>query len=206
LSGGFLYFLFVEWSHSLNDLDVVDRIVNSWFQSVTTRTAGFNSVNLVESRGVTQLFFMVLMFIGGNPGSTAGGVKTVTIAILAIAGYSALKKRDAATAFGKRIPHKTIYQALLVLTLGVLIHFISFFFLSVTQNVDTISLLFETFSALGTVGLSTGATNQLDEIGKAIIIFCMLAGRVGPITFILLLMKQSSQRNWKVPQEDVSIT
>ena len=95
---------------------------------------------------------------------------------------------------------------MLIVALGLVLHFVFFFFLSVTQNIDSLSLLFETFSALGTVGLSTGATAQLDEIGKILIIFCMLAGRVGPLTFVLLLLKRTKKFSWKVPTEDVSIT
>jgi trk system potassium uptake protein TrkH len=149
---------------------------------------------------------MILMFIGGNPGSTAGGVKTVTIAVLAISAYNGLKDSHGARVFHKVIPYQTVLRALLIVLLGMSIIFVAFFFLSMTQNIDSVSLLFETFSALGTVGLSTGATAKLDEIGKTIILLCMLAGRVGPLTFILLLMKKQTKKKWDVPVEDVSIT
>jgi trk system potassium uptake protein TrkH len=206
LISGFFFYLLVEWSQSLKDLSLLAKISNSWLQSATTRTAGFNSVDLTESRSITQMFMIFLMFIGGNPGSAAGGIKTVTIAILAITAASALKDNDEVVAFGKKIPHRTIYRASLIVFFSFGVHFIIFFLLSMTQNIDPISLMFETFSALGTVGLSVGATAQLDEIGKIIIIISMLAGRVGPLTFILLLMKRNSKQKWKTPEEDVFIT
>ncbi len=202
---GFLFFIIVEWDYSLKGLQVSDKISNAWLQSAAARTAGFNSIEVIDMRSVTQLFLMLFMFIGGNPGSVAGGVKTVTVAVLAIAAYNALKERDEATAFFRKIPYKTVFRALLVVVLAMGVHFTAFFFLSVTQNIDPIHLLFETFSALGTVGLSLGATAHLDEVGKVIVIFCMLAGRVGPLTFIFLLMRRQKTRDWKVPQEDVSI-
>jgi trk system potassium uptake protein len=202
---GFICYLFVEWSFSLNDLSYLHKITNAWFQSVTTRTAGFNSVDLTETRTITQMIMMMLMFIGGNPGSAAGGIKTVTIAVLFFTAINALRENNEVKVFYKMIPYKTIFKAVLVIFLAITIHFVAFFFLSVTQNIDAISLLFETFSALGTVGLSTGATALLDEVGKIIIIFCMLAGRVGTLTFVLLLLKQEHKNRWKMPEEDVFI-
>ncbi len=203
---GFLFFLFVEWSESMKGLSTAAKFTNAWLQSASTRTAGFNSVDLAETRSVTQLFFMLLMFIGGNPGSTAGGIKTVTIAVLAFTAISALKDQDEVVAFSKKIPHRTIYRASLIVFFSFGLHFIVFFFLSMTQTINPISLMFETFSALGTVGLSVGATVQLDEIGKIIIIFSMLAGRVGPLTFVLLLLKRSAKPKWKTVEEDVFIS
>ena len=206
LLSGFVFFLIVEWNFALSNLDILDKITNAWFQSVTTRTAGFNSVDLTAMRDLSQFAFLLFMFIGGNPGSTAGGVKTVTIGLIIIACVNAIKEGSEARAFGKKIPVQSVFRAMLIVALGLVLHFVFFFFLSVTQNIDSLSLLFETFSALGTVGLSTGATAQLDEIGKILIIFCMLAGRVGPLTFVLLLLKRTKKFSWKVPTEDVSIT
>lgn len=204
---GFVFFLSAEWGHSLSNLNIIDKISNSWFQSVTTRTAGFNSVDLTETRSITLFVIMALMFIGGNPGSTAGGIKTITMAILTIAAFNSLKENYKAEVFGRWIPYKTIFRSILIFMLGVIIHFVAYFFMSVTQhNINPIDLLFEVFSALGTVGLSTGATVKLDEIGKIIIIFCMLIGRVGPLTFLLLLIKQNSKQRWTTPEEDVIVT
>lgn len=206
LFSGFIFYLLVEWSQSMNDLSFIAKFSNAWFQSASVRTAGFNSVDLSETRSVTQLFLIILMFIGGNPGSAAGGVKTVTFAALAITALSALKENDEVIVFGKKIPHRTIYRASLIVFFSFTVHFIVFFLLSMTQNIEPLSLMFETFSALGTVGASVGATGQLDEIGKILIIIAMLLGRVGPLTFVLLLMKRNSKQKWKTPEEDVYIT
>lgn len=204
---GFFLFLSIEWSNTLADLNIVHKISNSWFQSVTTRTAGFNSVDLAETKSFTQIVMMILMFIGGNPGSTAGGVKTITVAVIFVAALNSLKENNKAEVFGRWIPYQTVFRAVLILSLSIVVHFIAYFFLSMTQHhIDPISLLFEIVSALATVGLSTGATLKLDEIGKLIIIFCMLIGRVGPLTFILLVLKQNLKQHWKTPEEDVVIT
>lgn len=203
---GFVFFLIVEWNHSMGDLGIASKLGNAWFQSVTARTAGFNSIDFTEARELTQMFFLLLMFIGGNPGSTAGGVKTISIAVLFIAALGAIRESDEARAFDKRIPVATVFKALLIVSLGLMVHFVFFFALSVTQNIDSMNLLFETFSALGTVGLSLGATQELNEIGKILIILCMLAGRVGPISFVLLLIRRNNIKRWKVPAEEVSIT
>jgi trk system potassium uptake protein TrkH len=203
---GFVFFLIVEWNHSLGDLGIASKFGNAWFQSVTARTAGFNSIDFTDMRELSQMFFLLLMFIGGNPGSTAGGVKTISIAVLFVAALGAIRESDEARAFDKRIPVATVFKALLIVSLGLIVHFVFFFALSVTQNIDSLSLLFETFSALGTVGLSLGATQELNEIGKILIILCMLAGRVGPISFVLLLVRRNNIKRWKVPSEEVSIT
>lgn len=203
---GFMFYLLVEWNESLKQLSTLAKFSNAWLQSASVRTAGFNSIDMSETRSVTQLFSILLMFIGGNPGSAAGGVKTVTFAVLAITALSALKENDEVVAFGKKIPHRTIYRASLIVFFSFFVHFTIFFLLSMTQNIPPISLMFETFSALGTVGLTIGATSSLDEIGKILIIISMFLGRVGPLSFVLLLMKKNTKQKWKTPEEDVFIT
>ncbi len=205
LVGGLAFILLVEWDNSLSHLSVLEKIANAWFQSVTTRTAGFNSIDLADMHGVTQIFFLFLMFVGGNPGSTAGGIKTVTLAVLLVAAMSGLRGESEPRAFNRRISEGKVYQAILITFFGIAVHFVSFFLLSVTQNLGAKELMFEVFSAFGTVGLSIGATTRLDEVGKIIIIICMLAGRVGPLTFLFLLIRKSKKKSWKVITEDVSI-
>ena len=203
---GFALVLLVEWRHGLAGLGFGEKIVHAFFHSVTLRTAGFNALELASMQDISHVFSMFLMFIGGNPGSAAGGVKTITLAVLLVAAYAGLTERDSAQIFYRRIPVKIVFRSMLVILLGLAVHFVVFFFLSMTQNIPSLALLFESFSALGTVGLSLGATTQLDEVGKWIVIFAMLAGRVGPMTFVLLLMRRKKARAWQVPSEDVSIT
>lgn len=206
LAIGFFLILLLEWGHSLNGLSAFGKICNAWFQSVTTRTAGFNSVDLTAMRDVTTLLFMILMFIGGNPGSAAGGIKTVAAAVIFFAAAGALRGGKEARAFNRSIAVEVVYKSIAVACLGLATGFFAYLTLAMTQQIETIPLLFETVSALGTVGLSIGATSALDGVGKIIIIICMLAGRVGPITFVLTLLRRSSQSKWEVPQEDVYVS
>jgi trk system potassium uptake protein TrkH len=204
--GGFLFFLPAEWSHSLEHLSLLDKFTNSWFHSVAARTAGFNSVDLTEMRDVSNLVTILLMFIGGNPGGSAGGIKTVTAAVIFFAGLSAVRSYKETRAFGRTVSDESIARAIAITGIGLLMGFGAFLILSLTQNIASIPLLYETVSALSTTGLSLGATTELDGVGKLIIIFCMLAGRVGPMTFILLLMRRSSNARWSVPKEEVYIS
>lgn len=206
LLSGFVFFLTIEWSHSLQNLNFWDKMLNAWFLSSTTRTAGFFSINLSEMRDVTGFFMMILMFIGGNPGGTAGGIKTITTAVVLIAGISAISGRGDARIFNRRIPSHVIYRSMAIVCFGLISGFFIFLMLALTQDVSTIPLLFESVSALGTVGLSLGATEQLDEIGKIIVAFAMLVGRVGPITFALLILRGRKEEKWKVPKEEVFVT
>lgn len=206
LLGGFIFFLPAEWSHSLKDLTTGDKVVNAWFHSVSSRTAGFNAVLLPEMRDVSDIVTMVLMFIGGNPGSAAGGIKTVTAAVIFFAAVSALRSHKDVRAFGRTISNESVYRAIAITCLGLSAGFGAFLILSLTQSIETLPILFEIVSALGTVGLSLGVTTELDGVGKLVIIFCMLAGRVGPMTFFLLLMRRSSDSRWSVPKEDVYIS
>jgi len=203
---GFIFFLPLEWNYSLNGLSFSDKLLNAWFQSVTTRTAGFNSIELSSMRDATSILFMVLMFVGGNPGSAAGGVKTVTAAVIFFSGLSALRADKETRAFGRTIATETVFRAIAIIGLGLTMGFMAFLMLSLTQQIATVPLLFETVSALGTVGLSMGATANLDEVGRVLITFCMLAGRVGPVTFVLLLMRRSNVNRWRLPKEDVYIS
>lgn len=206
LAAGFFAFLSLEWSYSLGDLPFGSRILNAWFQSATTRSAGFNTVDLTEMRPVTSFVLMILMFIGGNPGSAAGGIKTVTAAVVFVAGLSALRGEKEARIFNRSIPTAVTLRAIAVIGLGISAGMFAFLALSVTQAIGPIPLLFETVSALGTSGLSLGVTSSLDNVGKIIVVICMLAGRVGPLTFVTLIMRRSRGGKWAVPEEDVYIS
>ncbi len=203
---GLISFLLVEWNHSLSHLDLTDRLSNAWFQSVTTRTAGFNSLDYENLRPITLYIFMLLMFIGGNPGGAAGGIKTVTFAVIVIAAFSGLKGLSTLRTKHRNIPIEILFKSMTIICLGLISIFTVFFMLSVTQEIESLSLLFETVSALGTVGLSIGATGQLDVVGKIIITMAMLLGRVGPLTFIYLILKKKDNKKWELPFEKVYVS
>lgn len=197
-------FLAIEWGGVLAGMSLADKLSNAWFQSVTLRTAGFNSIDFAAIQPATWTLALFCMFVGGSPGSTAGGAKTTTLAVLVLAIVAAIRGRFEVDVFGRRIPHRTVYEATAVTTLGVLAVCAAVVALQLTQNIGTDVLLFEVVSALGTVGLSMGGTAQLDDVGKVVISMCMFAGRVGPLTlFIFLLGRDRSGR--KFPLEPLQV-
>jgi trk system potassium uptake protein TrkH len=196
----------LEWNHSLAGLSVPARLHNAWFQSVTTRTAGFNSVDFAALTPATQTLVEALMFIGGSPGSTAGGIKTTTVFVLVFAVVAVVRLRPGVIWGGWRIPHTTIYRAAAVVTLGALSVVFGVFVIQLTQDIDTDMAIFEVVSALGTVGLSTGGTAQLDNVGKVIITVCMFMGRVAPLTVFLIFSRPGvGESAWKYPEQDISV-
>ncbi len=205
LVSGTVFIAITEWTGSLGGMGIADRLHNAWFQSVTTRTAGFNSIGMMEIQPVTAITMMVLMFIGGSPGSTAGGIKTTTAALLVIAIKTALVGRPTATLMGRRLPHTAIYKAAAVATLYAAAAVLATMGLLLTQGMPPLTAAFEVVSALGTVGLSIGGTPLLDDVGKVIIISSMFLGRVGPLSLFMLLADQGPQPAWSWPEEDLNV-
>lgn len=199
-----LLFIATEHDASLAGMGWVDTLSNAWFQSVTLRTAGFNSVDLTQIAPATWTLMILTMFVGGSPGSTAGGAKTTTLGVLLLAVAATVRGRPHAEAFGRRIPHRTVYEATAITTLGVLSAVVALFALQLTQRLPLRTALFEVVSALATVGLSIGGTAQLDGIGKILIILCMFAGRVGPLTLFLFLAGRTQQGR-RYPTEPVQV-
>jgi trk system potassium uptake protein TrkH len=205
LVSGTVAFAAFEWNASLGHLGVVDRLHNAWFQSVTLRTAGFNSVDFEETRVATQTMMIFMMFLGGSPGGTAGGMKTTTFAALCLAVLAALQGQDEAQAFRRRLPHTSVYKAAAITTLGILSVIAVVIVLLLSQRLPPQTAVFEVVSALGTVGLSIGGTAQLDEIGQVLIMLCMLAGRVGPLTLFVILVERRYDSAWVYPEEELHV-
>jgi trk system potassium uptake protein TrkH len=205
LAGALLVVMGLEWNASLGGLSVVDKINNAWFQCVTPRTAGFSSVDMMALRPATLTFLMILMFIGGSPGGTAGGIKTTTVFVLTMAVVSIMRGRSQIQVFGRRISHSTLYRAAAISTLGVLSVAGAVLALQVTQTIPADKAIFEVVSAVGTVGLSVGATPLLDGVGKVIIMLCMFLGRVGPLTAFLFLADQPTAPAWRTPEEELEL-
>lgn len=200
-----LLFTVIEWNQSLAGLPWLDRIVNGWFLSVTTRTAGFNSVDMTALAPATVTMVILLMAIGGSPGSTAGGIKTTTIAVLLLA--SVATSRGAATVeVGQRsIPEATVRRALATTGAFVVVAACLLVFVQLTQTISPTLAVFEVISALATVGLSLGATAELDSVGRLAITLAMLVGRVGALTFLGVLMPLAPPRPAQRPREDLPI-
>ena len=197
-------YLALEWNDTLGGLGLLDKASNAWFQSITLRTAGFNSVDLSLIRPATWTVLIVTMFIGGSPGSTAGGAKTTTIVVLLVAAQAAVRRRLEATIFGRRIERKVVYEAIAIVVVGLGSALLGLMALQVTQDIPLDQGIFEVVSALATVGLSMGATAQLDSVGKIVIIACMFAGRVGPLSIVALLAdRPETERRYPVDSVQV---
>lgn len=202
---GCVFILVVEWNHTLSGLSLWHRFHNAWFQSVTLRTAGFNSIDMASLQSATLSLMMVWMFVGGSPGGTAGGIKTTTVAILGLAVVAAVRGRWTVDCFRRRLSHQTVYKATAIATIGVLTVLFSLMALQLTQAMPAGVALFEVISALGTVGLSIGGTSVLDEVGKVIIMACMFIGRVGPLTLFMFISHRDRQVVWERPEEEIAV-
>jgi trk system potassium uptake protein TrkH len=205
LTAGFFFMLAFEWNDSLQGLGVADKLHNAWFQSVTLRTAGFNSVDIARVRSATLILMLLWMFIGGSPGGTAGGVKTTTVAVLALSVVHAIRGQWTLEAFGKKIPERTRTKAAAVVAIAAVSGLTALIAVLLTQGMPTRIAVFEVVSALGTVGLSIGGTAELDGIGKAIIIMCMFIGRVGGLTLLMFLSNRRAPPTLGRPEEEIDV-
>jgi trk system potassium uptake protein TrkH len=178
------------------------------FQSVTARTAGFNTINISSMSAANKLILMVLMFIGGSPVSTAGGIKTVTLTVLVMAVYATLHKRRNVEIFKRTISPDIVGRAVTVTLLFAAILLLASLTLSVTEKQNAFEfgdIMFETASALGTVGLTTGITSSLTAIGKSIIIIVMLIGRLGPLTLLAAMTFNLRTAGYDYPSEPIVV-
>ncbi len=185
LVGSFSFF-FSEFLNTLDAYSLIDKVVISIFQSVTTRTAGFNTIEFSNLHMHTIYFMCILMFIGASPGSTGGGLKTTTFAILIQSVKATLQGRSEIEFFNRRIPNSLYVRSVALFIIAMSIFTVFFIILlKVEPNLAFGSLFFETVSAFGTVGLSLGITSEFSPIGKFFIILLMFIGRVGPLTLVL---------------------
>ncbi len=183
-------------------------ILGALFQSVTARTAGFNTVDISSLSSSSQFILILLMFIGGSPGSTAGGIKTVTLAVVIMTAVAALRKREEVEMFKRSVRIVVVGRAVTVTLLFAAVLFISTLALSITENSNGFTMseiMFEAGSALGTVGLTTGITPSLTTAGKLIIIAAMLIGRLGPLTLLAALTFNIKPVRYNYPDEAVIV-
>ena len=205
--GAVLIFIF-EYSNPLTvgNMSLFDKIQVSFFQSVTTRTAGFASVPQENLTNASSFVSLILMLIGGSPVGTAGGMKTVTVAVLVCSAFATIKNKADATMFGRRISESSLKKAVAVVCVFMIICAASTVLLMATNDASVIDVLYETVSATATVGLSRNLTSSLNVAGKFIIIVTMYLGRVGPISLAVALgSKKESQNVISEPIEDISI-
>lgn len=200
---GFVVILFFEFDRVLLKLSFPSKLWAALFQSVTTRTAGFNTISIGSLSQVTLTVMILLMFIGASPGSTGGGIKTTTFAVLVITLKSIFKRQENIEVFKRTVPTSTVTKALALLVSAFLLIAFVFLLLLAVENKPYLPLLFETISAFGTVGLSTGITPDLTVAGKLLITFLMYLGRIGPLTMGLALAREMGRK--KIAYPDVRI-
>jgi trk system potassium uptake protein TrkH len=215
LFGGWLLMAVFEWNGALAEMGVADKLANSWFLSVTPRTAGFNSVDYGVVGNDTAAFTIMLMFIGGSPGSTAGGIKTTTLAVLIALGLSRIRGLRFVGLKQRAIPEGTVERTVGMILLALLVLVVSFFLLSSVQafgltavesREQFLPVAFETFSAFGTVGLSMNYTTKLQPAAEVVVIWLMFVGRVGLLSFFsAMVLKRGHIGNVRPAQEDVIV-
>ncbi len=196
--GGTVGFAFLEWNNpaTLGSMTAGDKIVNSMFQSISARTAGFNTIDLASMSSITKCMLCVLMFIGAAPGGTGGGIKVTTFSVILVTVASVVTGREDAQIFRRRIDKKTVYQALSIamLSLGVVIFVTLVVFFNCGEVISPLDCLYEVVSAFGTVGCSVGVTGQMHPLALIITMITMFIGRVGPVSLAISLASQRREQ------------
>lgn len=205
LFGGALLFYLLEWNGILAGEPVGKQILLSLFQSATTRTAGFNTANTAALKDSSKLWMAMLMFVGGNPGSTAGGIKTTTLAVLLIYLRSTLRRTKGAEVFGRRLEEDVVKRAAAILTLSLLLDLFGTLALTSIEQLPLADVLFEVVSALGTVGISVGITGSLKVVSKLVLMLLMYCGRMGSLTFALIFTKNRQTPPAQKPTERIPV-
>ena len=200
--GGAVLLALLEWSNprTMGGLSVPGKIMAALFQSVSTRTAGMNTIDLAACSPISKLLMSVLQFIGAAPGSTGGGVKVTTFAVLILTIRSVAQGRDDCVIGGHHIESKTVYRALTIIVIGAVAAFGSavVVYYNTAETVSVIDCIFESCSAFGTVGLSVGVTGQLNTGAKLLYMACMFMGRVGPVSLAISLTAKPDDNMRKV--------
>lgn len=196
-----LYFFFFD----LNNLPIKQRILSSLFQSVTTRTAGFNTVDLTALQEPSIATMIVLMIIGGSPGSTAGGIKTTTVAVLIANSLATFGRKDSSHFFKRRIDNQVVKNASTILIMYLVLSFTGAVAISTAEKIPFLKCLFETSSAIGTVGLTLGITPELGLFSQLILILLMFCGRVGGLTLIYAAISNTKKNISKYPLEHITV-
>lgn len=191
---------------TIGNFSLLDKLQASLFQSVTTRTAGFATVPQEDLTNASAIVSLLLMFIGGSPVGTAGGIKTVTFAVLITSAFATMKTRSEAELFHRTIPKHAVSKAVAVVSMAFIILFTATLLLSAVTDADALDVVYETVSAAATVGLTRNLTSELNIWGRLIIIITMYLGRVGPISLMVALNTKKETKNIiKNPTEDISV-
>lgn len=197
----------LEYSNpqTLGSLSFEDKAWSAYFQGLTPRTAGFNSIDISALTLPTMLLIVILMFIGAGSASTGSGIKLSTFIILLLTTITTLKGGEEVSLFGRRLKNSAVLRALTLTLISFLLVFVAIFVLTVTENGSFIAIVFEVVSAFGTVGLSTGLTTELSTIGRFVIMSVMFVGRIGPITIASILLTSKNPSLIRYPQENIFV-
>ena len=196
---GLLSFLFLEFDGALSGLDIPTKINAALFQTVSLRTSGFSTVPMGNIAVPTIIFCLVWMFIGASPGSTGGGIKTTTAAVAIMGVRAMLRGRNDVEIMGRRLPYVTVSRSLSMVLISGVIIIVFLMLLSGTQNLPFERILFEVFSAFGTVGFSMDLTKEFDAAGRFLLILLMYIGRIGPLTLALAIGERRGSQRYQYP-------
>ncbi len=207
LAIGTLLILVLEWNNpgTLKDMTLGDKVRAALFAAVVPRTAGFNSIDVGAMMQATAFFTIILMFIGGSPGSTAGGIKTATFGVVIMATIAIIKGERDIEIYKKRIPQETVFKSLAIVTVGMGMIIGVSFLLTLTESWGFLDTMFEATSAFATVGLSRGLTPNLSNAGKLIIIGTMYAGRVGPLTMAFAFGYNRKHKRYRYSEGHITV-
>jgi trk system potassium uptake protein TrkH len=204
LFGSALLFLIFE-SSPADAAPFSERLLESLFSSATSRTAGFNSTDTAALSDSSKLLTILLMMIGGSPGSTAGGVKPTTVAVLILSAYATFRADKRATVFGRSIPQKTVLKSLSVFLTNTGCALLAALVICAADHLAAADVLFETFSAIGTVGMSVGITASLSPFSACLIALLMFMGRVGSVSFSVALLEKKQKLLIGYPEEEITV-
>jgi trk system potassium uptake protein TrkH len=211
LLGGMMMFLLLEWSNAMAGLQNWTKPMAAFFQSASVRTAGFSTIDFSEAHPATVFLSIAIMMVGGAAGSTTGGVKLATIAVLAIAVLSTVRGQADPQAFGRRVSNQVVFRAMAVTALFMFAHFILTLALAVSEDVIAghefgfIALMLEGMSAVATAGLSTGITPDISNPGKLLLCIGMFVGRLGPLTVVYALQRRQQPARYRFPEASIRI-
>lgn len=205
VTGAVLIFIF-ELNATGRDLGGGERVLTAFFTSVTTRTAGFNTVDTGAMAPSSVVLMYMLMFIGGNSGSTAGGVKTTSVLVMLVFAVSGIRRQPAANIFGRRISEDALKQSVYVISFNLMLAFAGALVIGAVQPaLGPEKILFEVFSAIGTVGMSMGITSGLSVVGRLVIMLLMYLGRVGSVSFGLAMLERKARPAVTYPSESITV-
>ncbi len=202
---GTLIIYFLEHMNTFIHMNIFSQYMNAFFQAVTLRTAGFNSIDIGALTSSTLLIMVFFMFIGGASGSTAGGIKVNTFTVILITIRSFIKDRSNVTIFNKSIRSDLIIKSFIILILSISIVFLNVTIISIVENQPTIQIIFEVVSAFGTVGLSTGITSDLRGISKLVLVITMFIGKIGPLTLFGAITQREKTVTIEYPDAEIMI-